>query len=104
MSRVELESLVDDVERSVVFASAGGELTSKRIGEEVMRTCTGLLAAAAARAGGFALDFDALVPELNNSGVPHDWWTIDLCFWPDAWAVTKKCKDAIDEMNKKYNA
>ena len=37
ISREELESLVDDVERSVVFASLGSELTSKRIGEEVMK-------------------------------------------------------------------
>jgi sugar phosphate isomerase/epimerase len=49
------------------------------------------------------LDLDALVVELvANSGVPHDWWTIDLCFWPDAWAVTEKCKTAIDELNAKY--
>lgn len=48
------------------------------------------------------LDFGALLPELNQSGVPHDWWTIDLCFWPDAWAVTEKCKTAIDELNQKY--
>ena len=37
ITREELEGLVDDVERSVVFASLGSELTSKRIGEEVMR-------------------------------------------------------------------
>lgn len=48
------------------------------------------------------LDFDALLPELNRSGVPHDWWTIDLCFWPDAWAVTEKCKRAVDALNAKY--
>lgn len=48
------------------------------------------------------LDFDALLPELNRSGVPHDWWTIDLCFWPDAWAVTEKCKSAVDALNAKY--
>ncbi len=48
------------------------------------------------------LDFDALVPELNRSGVPHDWWTIDLCFWPDAWPVTADCKKDIDELNRKY--
>jgi sugar phosphate isomerase/epimerase len=48
------------------------------------------------------LDFDALLPELNNSGVPHDWWCIDLCFWPDAWAVTEKCKKATDALNAKY--
>lgn len=48
------------------------------------------------------LDFDALLPELNKVGVPHDWWTIDLCFWPDAWVVTEKCKKAVDELNEKY--
>ncbi|MBM3459824.1 MAG: sugar phosphate isomerase/epimerase [Armatimonadetes bacterium] len=48
------------------------------------------------------LDFDALLPELNRSGVPHDWWTIDLCFWPDAWAVTEQCKLAVDRLNEKY--
>jgi sugar phosphate isomerase/epimerase len=48
------------------------------------------------------VDFDALIPELNKSGVPHDWWTIDLCFWPDAWVVTEKCKKAIDELNARY--
>jgi sugar phosphate isomerase/epimerase len=48
------------------------------------------------------LDFDKLLPELNRSGVPHDWWTIDLCFWPDAWAVTEKCKRAVDVLNAKY--
>ncbi len=48
------------------------------------------------------LDFDTLLPELNKAGVPHDWWTIDLCFWPDAWTVTEKCKKAIDELNAKH--
>ncbi len=48
------------------------------------------------------LDFDALLPVLNRSGVPHDWWTIDLCFWPDAWAVTERCKRAVDGLNARY--
>ena len=48
------------------------------------------------------LDFDALLPELNQAGIPHDWWTIDLCFWPDAWTVTEKCKKAVDELNAKH--
>ncbi len=48
------------------------------------------------------LNFDELIPELNKAGVPHDWWTIDLCFWPDAWAVTERCKKAVDELNRKY--
>jgi sugar phosphate isomerase/epimerase len=48
------------------------------------------------------LKFDELLPELNRSGVPHDWWTIDLCFWPDAWAVTEQCKRAVDRLNAQY--
>ena len=48
------------------------------------------------------LNFDALLPELNRSGCPGDWWTIDLCFWPDAWAVTERCKAAVDRLNEKY--
>jgi sugar phosphate isomerase/epimerase len=48
------------------------------------------------------LDFDELMPELLKAGIPHDWWTIDLCFWPDAWTVTEKCKTAIDKLNEKW--
>lgn len=48
------------------------------------------------------LNFDELLPELAKAGVPHDWWTIDLCFWPDAWVVTEKCKKAIDILNAQY--
>ncbi|MBN1491011.1 MAG: sugar phosphate isomerase/epimerase [Phycisphaerae bacterium] len=48
------------------------------------------------------LDFDTLLPILNAAGVPHDWWTIDLCFWPDAWTVTEQCKRFADELNEKY--
>jgi len=50
------------------------------------------------------LNFDELLPELNRAGIPHDWWTIDLCFWPDAWAVTQRCKKAVDELNAKYGS
>ncbi len=48
------------------------------------------------------IDWDAMVPALNAAGVPHDWWTIDLCFWPDAWAVTERCKAFADDLNAKY--
>jgi sugar phosphate isomerase/epimerase len=48
------------------------------------------------------LDFGALLPELERGGLPTDWWCIDLCFWPDAWAVTEKCKRATDALNAKY--
>ena len=48
------------------------------------------------------LDFDALVPALAKERLDHDWWTVDLCFWPDAWQATAKCKTALDGLNKKY--
>jgi sugar phosphate isomerase/epimerase len=48
------------------------------------------------------IDFSRLLPELARNDMGHDWWTIDLCFWPDAWAVTRKCKEAVDALNKNY--
>ncbi len=48
------------------------------------------------------IDFDELLPELAKNDMGHNWWTIDLCFWPDAWPVTEKCKKAVDILNEKY--
>jgi len=48
------------------------------------------------------VDFDTLLAELGENDIGHDWWTIDLCFWPDAWVVTEKCKKAVDNLNRKY--
>jgi sugar phosphate isomerase/epimerase len=48
------------------------------------------------------LDLPALLTELDRGGLPTDWWCIDLCFWPDAWAVTEKCKRAIDVLNARH--
>lgn len=49
------------------------------------------------------LNFDEIVPALVKAArCPHDWWTIDLCFWPDAWAATEKCKKRLDELVAKY--
>jgi sugar phosphate isomerase/epimerase len=50
------------------------------------------------------LSFDKLFPELNKCGVPHDWWCVDLCFWPNAWDVTADSKRFLDQMRKKYAA
>jgi sugar phosphate isomerase/epimerase len=52
------------------------------------------------------LDFDAIIPELlkASTAVNHDWWTIDLCFWPDAWAATEQCKTVLDGYIAKYGA
>jgi len=48
------------------------------------------------------LDFDDIMPVIVDAGCPDDWWTIDLCFWPDAWQATAQCKKAIDEMAAKF--
>jgi len=48
------------------------------------------------------LNFDKLAPALNQCGVPHDWWCVDLCFWPDAWEVTADSKQYLDKLRKKY--
>lgn len=48
------------------------------------------------------LDFDDILPTIVAAGCPDDWWTIDLCFWPDAWQATADCKKAIDELASKF--
>ena len=47
---------------------------------------------------------DALVPLLARERVGHDWWTVDLCFWPDAWEATATCKTALDGLVAKYGS
>ncbi len=48
------------------------------------------------------VDFDEVVPVLFKEKLPHDWITIDLCFWADAWGATKSCKDYLDKLIEKY--
>lgn len=49
------------------------------------------------------LDFDRIMPELVKAArLPHDWWTIDLCFCPDAWQATADCKKRLDQLVEKY--
>jgi sugar phosphate isomerase/epimerase len=55
--------------------------------------------------GAGLLNFDEIMPALVKAArCPHDWWTIDLCFYPDAWAATATCKAALDELIRKYGA
>jgi sugar phosphate isomerase/epimerase len=50
------------------------------------------------------LEFDKLLPALNKAGVPHDWWCVDLCFWPNAWDVTADSKTFLEQMRQKYSS
>ena len=36
--------------------------------------------------------------------MPHDWWCVDLCFWPHAWDVTAQSKKYLDKLREKYAA
>jgi sugar phosphate isomerase/epimerase len=38
------------------------------------------------------LNFDEIIPAIEEAGYAGPWWTIDLCFWPDAWEVTENAK------------
>jgi len=48
------------------------------------------------------LNFDLLIPEVLRSGLPTNWWTIDLCFWPNAWEVTADAKRFLEGMAAKF--
>lgn len=48
------------------------------------------------------LNFDELTPALLDCGCPHDWWTIDLCFWPDAWEATARCREYLADLRVKF--
>jgi sugar phosphate isomerase/epimerase len=50
------------------------------------------------------LDFDRLIPAVVSSGLPTNWWTIDLCFWPRAWEVTAEAKTFLEGLARKYAA
>lgn len=49
------------------------------------------------------LNWRELTPALLASGVPNDWWCIDLCFWANAWDATAKCKTFLDQLRVDHN-
>ncbi|MBF0432294.1 MAG: sugar phosphate isomerase/epimerase [Fibrobacteria bacterium] len=53
---------------------------------------------------GVKINFDEIMPELAKQKLPHDYWTMDLCFWPNAWEATANCKLFLDSLNKKYGS
>ena len=55
--------------------------------------------------GSGTLNFDEIMPELLKAApLPHNWWTIDLCFWPDAWVATAQCKRFLDTLVMQYGS
>lgn len=48
------------------------------------------------------INFDEVIPALLAAGYDGEWWAIDLCEWPNAWAVTEDCFKFVDALNKKF--
>ncbi|HJP01207.1 MAG TPA: sugar phosphate isomerase/epimerase family protein [Planctomycetota bacterium] len=48
------------------------------------------------------VDFPPILTALAAEDIGHDWWTVDLCFWPDAWDATAHCKRTMDEFVATY--
>ncbi len=48
------------------------------------------------------MDFDRVMSALANANLERNSWTIDLCFWKDAPAVTGRCKQYVDQLNAQY--
>ena len=48
------------------------------------------------------VDFEAVMPALVAAAGRADWWTVDLCFWPDAWEATAESKRLVDGFVERY--
>jgi sugar phosphate isomerase/epimerase len=52
--------------------------------------------------GAGCIDFDAVVEAILEAGYRDDWWTIDLCFWPNAWEVLGESKRFMDDLLNRH--
>ena len=44
------------------------------------------------------ISFDEVVPAIVKAGYTSEWWTIDLCYWPNAWEITEASKKYVDAL------
>jgi sugar phosphate isomerase/epimerase len=44
------------------------------------------------------INFEEVLPAIVRAGYSSDWWTIDLCFWPNAWEITEDSKRYLDTL------
>jgi sugar phosphate isomerase/epimerase len=47
------------------------------------------------------IDFEKVVPAIVDAGYISEWWTVDLCFWPEAWELTQASKKYCDKLFSK---
>ena len=49
------------------------------------------------------LDFDAIIPVImDETGYDGEWFSIDLCFWANAWDVTEDAKKFLTPYLERY--
>lgn len=48
------------------------------------------------------LNFDEIMPAILEAGYDDEWWSVDLCFWPEAWDVTAAAKTFVGALIAKY--
>ena len=48
------------------------------------------------------LDFDRIIPAIEDAGYDDQWWPIDLCFWPEALKATRDNKEYLDKLINKF--
>ncbi|MDP2895128.1 MAG: sugar phosphate isomerase/epimerase family protein [bacterium] len=48
------------------------------------------------------LDFDKIMPAIMAAGYDSEWWSVDLCFWPEAWEVTEAGLKFVRGLAEKY--
>ncbi len=44
------------------------------------------------------INFEEVIPAIVKAGYTSEWWTIDLCFWPNAWEITEDSKKYLDDL------
>jgi sugar phosphate isomerase/epimerase len=44
------------------------------------------------------INFEEVIPAIVKAGYTSEWWTIDLCFWPNAWEITEDSKKYVDSL------
>lgn len=48
------------------------------------------------------INFEEVIPALLAAGYTSEWWSVDLCFWPQAWDVTAQAKQFLTDLAHKY--
>ena len=48
------------------------------------------------------IDWDSVMPALVAAGSGDDWWTIDVCWWDDAWPVFEEGLAFVRQLRERH--